>query len=45
MEIEKLKQSYQQKLVQAGIESDRIEQAVKNITIEELHFISETLIE
>lgn len=41
MDIEQLKHSYQQKLVQAGIESHRIEAAVKNITIEELRLISE----
>ncbi len=41
METEKLKQSYKDMLVRAGVDFHRAEQAVKNLTWEELHLIGE----
>lgn len=41
MEIEKLKQSYKDHLVKAGVNFDRAEQAVKNLTREELQLIQD----
>jgi hypothetical protein len=41
MEINLLKQSYKNQLVKAGVDSYRAEQAVKNLTKEELQLIRE----
>ena len=41
METEKLKQSYKNQLVRAGVDSHKAEQAVKNLTREELQLIRE----
>ena len=41
MEIEKLKQSYKNQLVRAGVDSHKAEQTVKNLTREELQLIGE----
>lgn len=41
MKIEKLKQSYQEQLVKAGVEAYRAEQAAKVLTIEQLQLIGE----
>ncbi len=41
METEKLKQSYKKQLIRAGVDSYKAEQAVKNLTREELQLIRE----
>lgn len=41
MEIEKLKQSYKNQLVKAGVDLCRAEQVVRNVTLEELQLILE----
>lgn len=41
MEIEKLKQSYKNQLVKAGVDLRRAEQVVRNVTLEELQLILE----
>ncbi len=41
MEIEKLKQSYKNQLLKAGVDAHRAEQAIKNMTREELQLIRE----
>lgn len=41
MEIEKLKQSYKKQLLQAGVDAHIAEQAIQNMTREELQLIRE----
>ncbi len=41
METEKLKQSYKMQLLRAGVNSHKAEQAIKNLTKEELQLIRE----
>ncbi len=39
METEKLRQSYKKQLIRAGVDSHKAEQAIKNLTREELQLI------
>ncbi|MBV9388016.1 MAG: hypothetical protein JOZ78_16455 [Chroococcidiopsidaceae cyanobacterium CP_BM_ER_R8_30] len=45
METQKLKQSYKNQLIKAGIDSYKAEQVVKNLTREDLQLIREIWLE
>ena len=45
MEIDKLKQSYKEQLIRAGVNPWQAEQAVKKLTINELNLIREIWID